>query len=163
MRSNLRILAAGTLLAVGLSAGLSGCASSFPADPDGTLDRVSGGTLRVGIAPNGDWTDMTDDGEASGIEVSLIEDFAETIDADIAWVEGSEEALFTRLEDGGLDLVIGGFTDRTPWLDRAAITKPFTEVSTSDGVEKHVMAASRGENAFLLELERFLLATEGAP
>lgn len=149
--------------ALALLLGVSGCASSIPADPEGTLDRVSGGTLRVGISPNGEWTDMTDGGEASGIEVSLVEDFAETIDAEVAWVEGGEEQLFSQLHDGALDMVIGGLTDKTPWVDKAAITRPFTEVSTSTGVEKHVMAASMGENAFLLKLERFLLEQEGAP
>lgn len=146
-----------------LTLALSGCASDFPADPEGMLDRVSGGTLRVGITPNGEWTDVTDEGETSGIEVDLLEDFAATIDAEIAWVEGSEERLFTQLHDGALDMVIGGFTDKTPWIHKAAITKPFTEVSTSEGPEKHVMATAMGENAFLLELERFLLQTEGAP
>ena len=153
-----------SLVAIALVSTLAfaGCAS-YPADPDGTLDRVSGGTLRVGISANGDWTDVTDEGDPSGIEVTLIEDFAETIDAEVAWVEGGEEELLTRLEEGGLDVVIGGFTDQTPWSERAAITKPFTEVSTSRGVEKHVMAAAMGENAFLLELERFLLESEGSP
>lgn len=149
--------------ALALALGLTGCATTFPADPEGTLDRVSGGTLRVGISPNGEWTQMTDDGEASGIEVDLVEEFADSIDADIAWVEGSEERLMTQLEEGSLDLVIGGLTDQSPWSDRSAITKPFTEVTTSTGLEKHVMAAPMGENAFLLELERFLLNTEGAP
>ena len=143
--------------------GLSGCSAAFPADPDGLLDRASGGTLRVGLAPNGEWTDVTDEGEASGLEVDLLQEFAATIDADITWVEGSEERLFTQLHEGALDMVIGGFTDKTPWVHKAAITKPFTEVSTSSGLEKHVMAAAMGENAFLLELERFLLSAEGAP
>lgn len=146
-----------------LAASLSGCASSFPADPDGTLDRVSGGTLRVGISPNGEWTDVTDGGEASGIEVALVEEFAESIKAEVAWVEGGEEQLFTQLDEGVLDMVIGGFTDKTPWVTKAAITKPFTEVTTSKGLENHVMATAMGENAFLLELEQFLLNTEGAP
>jgi ABC-type amino acid transport substrate-binding protein len=154
-----RFAAAALVLAVSLS----GCASSFPADPDGTLDRVSGGTLRVGISPNGEWADITDGGEASGIEADLVEEFAESIDADVAWIEGGEERLFTQLHEGALDMVIGGLTDKTPWVDKGAITKPFTEVTTSKGTEKHVMATAMGENAFLVELERFLLNQEGAP
>ncbi len=143
---------------------LSGCGTSFPADPDGTLDRVSGGTLRVGVSPNQDWTVSGAGGDPTGIEVDLVERFADTIDADIAWVEGGEERLMTDLEEGELDLVIGGLTDQTPWSEKAAITKPFTEVNGRNGrLEKHVMAATVGENAFLLELERFLLSQEGAP
>jgi polar amino acid transport system substrate-binding protein len=149
--------------ALGLAVGLAGCAPSFPADPEATLDRVSGGTLRVGISPNGEWTDITDEGEASGIEVTLVEGFAETIDAEVAWVEGGEEQLFTQLHEGTLDMVIGGLTDKTPWVNKGAVTKPFAEVTTSTGVERHVMATAMGENAFLLELEQFLLNQEGAP
>lgn len=143
---------------------LTGCATSYPADPDGTLDRVTGGTLRVGVSPNGDWTVTGDGDDPSGIEVTLIEQFADTLDAEIDWTEGGEERLLTDLEDGELDLVIGGFTDQTPWSEKAAITKPFAEVDTTDGTtEKHVMATAMGENAFLLELEQFLLNREDAP
>jgi ABC-type amino acid transport substrate-binding protein len=159
MKHRIQFATAALVLAIGLS----GCAMSFPADPDGTLDRVSGGTLRVGLSPNGEWADITDDGTASGLEVRLVEEFAETIDAEVAWVEGGEEQLFSQLHEGALDMVVGGLTDKTPWVNKGAITKPFTEVSTSSGVEKHVMAAAMGENAFLLALERFLLSQEGAP
>ncbi len=148
-------------LAVTLS--LSGCASSFPADPNGTLDRVTGGTLRVGVSPNEDWTRVTG-GEASGIEVALVEEFADTIDADVEFTVGGEEKLITDLQAGRLDLVIGGLTDQTPWIEKAAITKPFDQVTAEDGKPvRHVMAAPMGENAFLLELEKFLLASETAP
>jgi hypothetical protein len=107
---------------------------------------------------------MTDEGEASGIEVELVEEFAETLDADVTWVEGGEEKLFTDLAAGRLDMVVGGLTDTTPWTDKAAITQPFDQVTTSDGkTVKHVMAAAMGENAFLVELEQFLLKQETAP
>ncbi|GGE99632.1 transporter substrate-binding domain-containing protein [Mycetocola zhadangensis] len=152
------------LAAAGLVLSLTGCASQFPADPDGTLERVTGGTLRVGLSPNGNWADMTDGGEASGIEVTLVEEFADTIDAEVVWTEGGEEKLFTDLAAGRLDMVIGGLTDTTPWSEKAAITKPFDQVTTDDGAtRKHVMAAAMGENAFLVELERFLGSQESAP
>lgn len=150
--------------ALAVTLGLSGCTSNFPADPNGTLDRVTGGTLRVGVSPNEDWTDIADGGDASGIEVALVEKFADELDAEIAWVEGGEEKLITDLAGGRLDLVIGGLTDTTPWNEKAAITTPFDRVSTDQGkTVGHVMAAPMGENAFLLELERFLLNSETAP
>ena len=34
---------------------LTACGTSFPADPDGTLGRVSGGVLRVGASENDGW------------------------------------------------------------------------------------------------------------
>ena len=75
---------------------LTGCSVSIPSDPHGTLDQVVGGTLNVGVAPNGDFTSVTS-GEVSGSEVLLVEAFADTIDADIKWTVGSEEARLVSL------------------------------------------------------------------
>ena len=36
---------------------LAGCGLKIPTDPEGTLDRVSGGTLRAGISHNPPWTE----------------------------------------------------------------------------------------------------------
>jgi ABC-type amino acid transport substrate-binding protein len=151
-------------VALAVAVGLTGCASTYPADPNGTLERVTGGTMRVGISPNENWTDISDGGEASGIEVNLVEEFADRIDAEIEWTEGGEEKLFTDLAAGRLDMVIGGLTETTPWVEKAAITKPFDQVTTDDGATvRHVMAAAMGENAFLLELEKYLVEQETAP
>ena len=71
---------------------------------------------------------------------------------------GGEEPLIGELEHGRLDLVVGGLTADSPWSDKAAITKPYTEAPDATGKPVgRVMAAPMGENAFLLELEEFLL------
>ncbi len=140
---------------------LAGCSATIPNDPDGTLDRVSGGgILRVGVSPSPPWTDLPDgpDGEPAGTEVELVEEFARTIDAEVQWAPGGEEELIGQLERGELDLVIGGLTARSPWAEKAALTYRYTETTGPDGAkELHVMAAPMGENAFLVELEGFLL------
>jgi len=154
-----RFVAAAAVLTVALA----GCSTSFPADPEGTLERVTGGTLRVGISPNPPWTDLPDgpDGEPSGTEVRLVEDFAETIGAGITWVPGGEEDLIGRLERGELDLVIGGLTAKSPWSEKAALTYRYAETTGPEGEkELRVMAAPMGENAFLVELEGFLLEAD---
>lgn len=138
----------------------SGCGATIPTDPDGTLDRVTGGTLRVGVSPNPPWTELPDgpDGDPTGLEVDLVEDFAATVGAEVSWEPGGEEDLVGRLEDGELDLVVGGLTARSPWADKAALTHRYTVTTDDRGREElHVMAAPMGENAFLVELERFLL------
>lgn len=133
---------------------LTGC--GVPADPDGALDRVAGGTLRVGVSPHGEFTTV-DDGEVSGSEARLVEEFASSIDADVEWTVASEEALVRELEHGGLDLVIGGLTDETPWIDKAGMTRPYTEFTDERGeTHKLVMLVPLGENGFLVALERFL-------
>jgi ABC-type amino acid transport substrate-binding protein len=135
---------------------LTGCTVSIPSDPNGTLDQVAGGTLNVGVAPNGDFTIVTR-GDVSGSEAVLVETFAETIDADIEWTVGSEEALVRALEREDLDLVIAGLTDATPWQARAGVTRPYDEFTDEEGTtHKLVMLVPMGENAFLTELETFL-------
>lgn len=134
---------------------LAGCAS-FPADPDGTLDRVQGGTLRVGVTENAPWVVLAEDGEPAGTEPDLVRAFAERIDADVEWTQGSETRLADALERGELDVVVGGLLDDTPWVESAATTRPYAEFSTADGTERHVMLTPMGENAFLVALETFL-------
>ena len=150
-----------SFLAVALAVlvAVPGCAA-VPADPDGTLERVSGGVLRVGMSQHEPWTAL-DDGERSGVEVRLIEEFAAGRDAEIAWQDGGEEALIGQLHRGELDVVVGGLTEKSPWVDQAALTRPYVVVTGPEGSpEPHVMAARMGENALLVALERFLLEHE---
>lgn len=148
------------LLAV--TVGLVGCSGHFPADPDGTLDRVSGGTLRVGVSHQPPWTDTGGESNSEqspgGIEPQLITDYAESIDADIEWHAGGEEQLIMLMSESELDIVIGGLTDKTPWASDAALTTTYAESIGVDGkTAKHVIATPMGENAFMTSLERFLL------
>jgi ABC-type amino acid transport substrate-binding protein len=145
------------LLATVLAALLTAACGSFPADPEGTLERVTGGTLRVGVSLNPPHTEVRGAAEPEGAEVALVRNFAATLPAEIEWTVGGEERLILALEHGDLDLVIGGLTADTPWTEHAAITKPYAEAADPAGEPVElVMAARLGENAFLLRLERFL-------
>lgn len=147
--------AGGWSVAAGMALVLAGC--GIPVDTDGTIDRVRGGELRVGITHNPPWTDTSSSGSVSGTEVELIEEFAASLDADIEWRESSEGVLADALREGDIDIAIGGFTDDTPWTDKAAVTAPYTEVRNDRGVtEKHVALARAGENRLLVTLEEFL-------
>lgn len=149
------------LMAVSCAA-LTGCGLAIPADPDGTLERVSGGTLEVGASPNGGFVRVGDDAP-EGSEVQLVRELAERLEAGIDWTVGSEEALVRALERGELDLVIGGLTDATPWSERAGMTRPYGEFVDDDGAtHKLVMLVPMGENAFLSEVEAFLMAQAAA-
>jgi len=214
-------LAAAVLVAVAAA----GC--GIPRDPERTLDRVRGGTLRAGITAREPWTTL-EGGRPGGVEVELVERFAAELAATVEWVDGSEADLMAALEVRELDLVVGGLTADTPWQAKAAITRSYattrvvvavpasqpppddiagmrvaveagtdaagiledktdaipvrvadvTQVKGSavavdewllddlglrdTGVHlskaKHVMATPLGENAFLVRLERFLIA-----
>jgi ABC-type amino acid transport substrate-binding protein len=144
---------------LGALATVCGCVS-IPADPRGTLEHVRGGSLRVGMSAEPPWTSL-DSGSRSGVEVQLVEGFAEHLDARLEWQDGGEESLIEDLHLGRLDLVVGGITSKSPWLDKAVLTRPYVVVRDSEGSEQsHVMAAPMGENAFLVELEGFLAERE---
>jgi polar amino acid transport system substrate-binding protein len=206
----------------------AGC--GIPRDPEGTLERVRGGTLRAGITASAPWTTL-EGGRPGGVEVELVERFAGELGARVEWVDGSEADLIAALEMREVDLAVGGLTADTPWQARAAITRSYAttrvvvavpssqpvsediaglRVAVEDGTEeagiledktdaiavrvpdvaevtgsavaieewrladldlrdtgvhlsrsKHVMATPMGENAFLVRLERFLIAHQG--
>ena len=78
--------------------------------------------------------------------------------ADIEWVSGTEHVLAEELKHGELDLVIGGLNDKTPWAQHGGLTRVYAESRDSHGsLQKHVMLVPLGENAFLLQLDKFLM------
>lgn len=110
--------------------------------------------MRVGITESDPWTIL--DGEPSGVEVELVERFAEDLDADIEWVEGSEQELFAALAVGSLDLVIGGLTSTNPNSKHATFTHTFHTSFVAigipldvdpDDVEAAHVAVERGTEA----------------
>jgi polar amino acid transport system substrate-binding protein len=121
------------ILATAILAALTLNACGIPRDSEGTLDRVEGGTMRVGITENPPWTDLSS-GEPAGVEADLIEGFAETLQAQVEWFDGSEAELMEALEKRELDVVVGGFTADDPWAQVVTFTQPYAEISTLVGV-----------------------------
>jgi len=148
------------LLLVAAVALLAGCGSvipdDFPADPDGTLERVRGdGVLRVGASPRPGWVDVAEDPPA-GREPRLVLGFADHLAAEVEWTVAGEEELVRLLEDGEIDLAVGGFTDTNAWVDKVGLTRAYAEVEVAGTTEAHVMMVPMGENALQSELERWL-------
>jgi polar amino acid transport system substrate-binding protein len=109
--------------AIVLFVAATACASP-PADPEGSLERVRDGIVRVGFVPGDPWA-IGQEENPSGIEVGLVKEFARSIDARIEWTEGSEQELFGSLELGQLDLVVGGIDSENPWSAKVALTHPY--------------------------------------
>ena len=133
---------------------LSGCGLQIPSDPNGTLDRITGGELRVGASPSGDLV-VVDGDEVEGSLADLIEGFAREHDATVVWTVDSEEDLVADLEDGALDLAIGGVTAATPWSDRVSVTRGYPGVAGSSGADVAVLLPL-GENRLQAALETYL-------
>ena len=139
---------------------LAGCGSvipdDFPADPDGTLERIRGdGVLRVGASPRPGWVDVAAD-PPTGREPRTVSGFADHLAADVEWTVAGEEELVRLLEAGEIDLAVGGFTDTNAWVDKVGLTRAYTEVEVAGTTEAHVMMVPMGENALQSELERWL-------
>lgn len=143
------LAAAGTVLAACTSSG-------YPADPEGTLDRVTDGILRVGASHHPPYVDATGP-EPRGSEPDLVRAFAAERNATIEWTVSGEEALMTALKKGDLDLVVGGLTKESPWSTDAGLTRSYAETAGPDGkTVELVMAVPLGENQMQTTLEEFL-------
>jgi polar amino acid transport system substrate-binding protein len=127
-----------------------GC-ERFPKDPDHTLEKVKNGILLVGYSENPPWVIKTEN-EPTGIEAELIKEFAKSLRANIRWINGTEQSLFESLEKNEIHLVIAGITKDTPWSKKGGLTRPYVEHQKKN----RVMAVPLGENAFLVQLEKFL-------
>ena len=112
-------------MAAVLTAAAALTACQVPADPDGTLERVRDGTMRVGVTHHEPWVVLGDLDDPQGVEPELVRRFAAGLNAEIEWVEGSEEELMGALKEGQLDLVLGGLTMKSPWKKEAALTRPY--------------------------------------
>ncbi len=104
---------------------LSALACDLPRDPEGTLNRVRGGTMRVGVFERRPWTTLPANGGAGGLEGALIAELARELGARIEWVRATESELLEALKMRELDIVIGGLTAESPWAQHVAFTKPF--------------------------------------
>lgn len=101
-------------------------ACRFPRDTEGTLERVTGNILHVGLTENPPWV-INNDGTPSGIEVQMVQELARELDARVAWHWGEEGSLVEALRNFQLDLVVGGVLEM-PWLSKIiSMSTPFFE------------------------------------
>ncbi|MBB1061574.1 ABC transporter substrate-binding protein [Marilutibacter spongiae] len=145
----LRCLAALALL------GLGAC-SDYPRDPERTLAQVQGGVLHAGVVHDPPFVVLVPGRAPSGPEVWLVEAFAARHDARVDWQVGTHDRLMQRLEDFGLDLVVGGTAPDSPWKKRVALSEPFRDVDEAGTPVMRVLALPPGENAWQLEVEAYL-------
>lgn len=151
-----------------LTLGAVGC--DIPRDPEGTLDRVRNGTLRVGLSDAPPWTSARDTA-AGGVEPELLRAFARSLGAEIEWRWGSVDDHMEALARYELDVVAAGLTRDTPWKTHVALTNsyhtdtirlvaPGREGVGREIVRHRVLAVPPGENGFLMALEDLLLRAD---
>jgi hypothetical protein len=67
---------------------------------------------------------------------------------------GDAETLLTQLEEGEIDLVVGRFEKKSPWLDRVTIGPPLRLEPEGKLEFQLAPAMSTGENAWIALIER---------
>ena len=103
---------------------LTTAACEIPRDPEGTLEEVTGGKMRVGVSESDPWV-VLEGSEPAGVEVEIVKLFAEELGAEIEWIEGSEEELADAMEMRTIDLAVGGFTSTNMWSSKITWTHPY--------------------------------------
>ncbi|MDB5695407.1 MAG: hypothetical protein JWN21_950 [Sphingomonas bacterium] len=137
------------LMAAVIGATMIATCAPLPRDPDGTLDRIQ----REGRFTVGRVAGATD---AAGMRV--LADVARATGARPVVRSGQLEPLLLDLEEGRLDLVVGGrFDAKTPWATRVTLGPPLDE-----GAHREHIVARNGENAWIMLVERAARAEGGA-
>lgn len=126
---------------------LLGACDALPRDPAGTSQR---------IAQKRHFTvSLADPAIRSEPQIGkLVHEIERRTGAHAQWLPGSGEALFQRLDDGALDLVIGRFAADSPWAMDVAFGPPLSTGGTSDAPLKLMAAMRNGENRWIMTVER---------
>lgn len=125
---------------------LIGC-DAVPRDPDSTTARlIAGEPVRAGLvgsSPN------------AAPARSLVERVGVSLGTRTQWQVGESEALLRNLEDGHLDVVVGEFGKKSPWMKRVSFSRTVGGAEPSDPNEPALRLARRnGENRWILLLDR---------
>lgn len=134
-----------------------GC-REYPKDPEGTWERIRREGARVGLAEDGSHVQINgrpSQGPVEGSVVVLLERMLADLGVEEAKRQiGSSDELMEKLERFELDIVVGGYTENSPWRNRVAFSRPWY-VDSSDG-DHHVLALPPGENRWLMTGDRWI-------
>lgn len=123
---------------------IAGC--NFPNDPEGTLASVRNATLDAGVAS----PELADEDRAA------LEAIARGAGAELVLHQGNVHDLAAQIEAGQIDILAGCIPEDTPLAEQVALTNPFGNVKVGDATHKRVLAIRKGENAFLIFINKAL-------
>ncbi|MFN0264243.1 hypothetical protein ACKTEK_10240 [Tepidamorphus sp. 3E244] len=122
-------------------------ACDMPRDPEGTLDKVRGKELIVGVM------------NVSGLddrETAAIERVAQRLEAEAVLQPGEPHKLVADLNTGHVHLLAGGIPKNTPFKSETGLTAPVSSTVIEGERVETVFAVRKGENGFLAAVERAL-------
>jgi hypothetical protein len=132
---------------------LAGC-GPYPRDVDGTLNDIEqSGKLHVGLAPihHGDEAQTN----------ALIARLERATGARARIDHGSTELQLARLQQGAIDLVIGDFDPKSPWMSEVTIVEPLNPRWAGDRVLGLSPVAANGENRWIALVEKTVRDMQG--
>ncbi|WP_036479910.1 hypothetical protein [Nitratireductor basaltis] len=122
---------------------LSAC--SFPSDMRGTSDEIRGTVMVVGVIGSD---------KAGPRESEIINRIADHYNARVMWVTGEAHRLVSDLEQGKIHLLAGAIPQSTPFGRKIGLSRPLAYTIIGGDRHKTVLAVRKGENAFLLQVNR---------
>lgn len=143
---NVRVLVAALTLSL-----LSAC--KVPEDPEGTTEAVTGQHLRIGAL-----TQALDP-----VEAQALSRLAQVLGAEQDVVTGDPHTLFSQLETGELHVIAGRIPANTPFAADVALTDPLGRVKIGADREDRVLAIRKGENRFLVTVNRAIREVTNDP
>lgn len=130
---------------------LASSACGMPRDVEGTIDAIeTGKVIRVGLVGNGDHISGEDDQLAR----RLISRLESRTGAKAQVLRGAAEPLLLDLEAGELDLVVGSFDAKTPWMKRVSFAPALADRPRGRGSIELKAAGRNGESRWVSLIER---------
>ncbi|MDN3724136.1 hypothetical protein QRD02_07060 [Aequorivita sp. SDUM287046] len=117
-----------------------GC--DLPRDTKDTFEKAKKESLHVGVVVRTDSLSSI-----SVFEKNLMDQFVAANNLKVSYNHSTETQLVKQLEKDKIDIIIGGFTEKTLWKDKAALTAPYDK--------EHVWLVKKGENRLVFEIEKF--------
>jgi polar amino acid transport system substrate-binding protein len=111
---------------------------SLPRDPQKTSEHVQQQhTVRIGLTEAPPWV-IRNGAEPAGVEVELLQRFANSLGATPRWFWGGEQTRMEALERFELDVVIADLEAKTPWSKQVGLTRPYFDEEFAVGVSSGV-------------------------
>lgn len=121
--------------------------NDYPRDTKNSFEEAKAKGLKVGMVENPPFIEFQNN-SISGIEIRIIEEFAEKHNLNIRYIRGTETELINQLENYELHILAGGFDRKTVWSAKAGRTASYDQ--------KHVLLIPKGENRLLHKLEQHI-------
>ena len=135
------------LLLISLCLVAAAC-SDFPKDTEGTSQNAEASGMRLG------WIEGDRDDRDIG---SLVGSLERSTGKPARVTSGSAETLLTELEAGNLDLVVGSFDAKTPWVSRVTFSRPVAVHELPHGTIEARAAMRNGEHAWAVKVDEVVL------